>query len=130
GRASLFEQLPLVVRFSAQPCVRRPLGFDHLPRLFELDPERLADGGFRLEGPPEVREGGRPLFLQQLDLERLALRGGHGLRGGDAREIEDEILERTVRIRLGERRLERRKARIELGTEGVELSLSGGGEVL
>ena len=26
--------------------------------------------------------------------------------------------------------LERRKARIELGTEGVELSLSGGGEVL
>jgi hypothetical protein len=31
---------------------------------------------------------------------------------------------------LGERRLERRKARVELGTEGVELSLSGGGEVL
>jgi len=31
---------------------------------------------------------------------------------------------------LGERRLERREARIELGTEGVELALSGGGEVL
>ena len=99
-------------------------------RLFELDPERLADGGFRFEGPPEVREGGRPLFLLQLHFERLALRGRHGLRGGDTREIEDEVLERTVRIRLGERRLERRQARIELGTEGVELALSGGGEVL
>ena len=130
GRASLFEHLPIVVRLGAQPCVRRPLGFDHLPRLFELDPERLADGGFRFEGPPEVRESGRPLFLLQLHFERLALRGRHRLRGGDAREIEDEVLERTVRIRLGERRLERRKARIELGPEGVELSLSGGGEVL
>ena len=96
------------------------------PQIAELLPQPRDRVALRVERVLRVGAGRRGALLSlELRLQAGARRGRFRFGGGDAREIQDQMLERRLLIRLRERGFERRQPHIERGTQTVELALRG-----
>ena len=86
-----------------------------------------GDSGSARFGEFALRLGDRDaciLLRLQLRLEGRPHGRRLGFSRGDARQLDDEPLQRRRRIRLGQRGFERGEARLELGAQGGELATS------
>jgi hypothetical protein len=68
-------------------------------------------------------DGARTFVSVQLRLERRPHGGRFGLRGGDAGQIEDQILQRCVLFRMSQCVFKRGQACIKRCAQGVQLAL-------